>query len=280
MGFLNSQGYGMLFPSVGAETKLERCLGIQMFAAFESFFGNLYASFAGAIIFGKVARIQSIAKIIWSDLIVVRHGSGVLVRSVEEEPSCHLTTTSWDDQDAASCPAETTSPCPISEFRIVNQLYNQRGGEIVDGNVSLAATFIAESKADRRSSSQNDNAAAAARRKYLESAERVEEKTLSARQETSAVLSSVQAIQKLNARLRTKRSSESDDDEGSGRQSSNHSNSLRSDDTSSSEEPPCRMPIAADDDLSVPRFVFAKLHSETDSNPFLQTRLDRSPLSR
>jgi hypothetical protein len=49
------------------------------------------------------------------------------------------------------------------EFRIVNQLYNQIGGETVNGNISLVATVDPESKADSQ------------KRKALRSVERVEE---------------------------------------------------------------------------------------------------------
>ena len=45
----------------------------------ESFFGVLYAGFAGAVMFGKITRILSKAKVVWSDPLVVHYGLGVVI---------------------------------------------------------------------------------------------------------------------------------------------------------------------------------------------------------
>ena len=53
--------------------------------AVESFVGVLFASITGAIIFGKIARIQSIAPVMFSHPICVRYGTGVMLPSSADE---------------------------------------------------------------------------------------------------------------------------------------------------------------------------------------------------
>ena len=77
-----------------------------------------YPFVAIAILFGKVLRIQSHAQVIFSDPIVIRYGSGV----------------QGDDADNEEHEEEShKTPCPVLEFRIVNRLFNEVGGEIMDG---------------------------------------------------------------------------------------------------------------------------------------------------
>ena len=72
-----------------------------------------------AILFGKVLRIQSHAQVIFSDPLVIRYGPGI---KGEDDNSDN------EDNDAAQ-----KNPCPVLEFRIVNRLFNEVGGEIMDG---------------------------------------------------------------------------------------------------------------------------------------------------
>jgi hypothetical protein len=88
----------------------------------------LFAGFAGAVIFGKVARVQSFAKVIWSDSLVLKYGSGVAV-AVEEDAA-----TEENDEDAGKL------PCPVLEFRVINQSCGQDGGEIVNATVTVWAS--------------------------------------------------------------------------------------------------------------------------------------------
>lgn len=69
-----------------------------------------------AILFGKVLRIQSHAQVIFSDPIVIRYGPGVQDHDNKS-----------DDED----PHPAKNPCPVLEFRIVNRLFNDVGGEIM-----------------------------------------------------------------------------------------------------------------------------------------------------
>jgi hypothetical protein len=100
----------------------------------EAFVGILFASFCGAILFAKVARIQSFAQVMFSDPIVIRYGTGVMV-----------------DHDDASEEDESSSmdtdiiqiPCPVMEFRIVNRLHSTPGGEIIDASIQIVASIDA-----------------------------------------------------------------------------------------------------------------------------------------
>lgn len=47
--------------------------------------GVLFASFVGAIVFAKVSRAQSFAQVLFSDPIVIRYGSGVMVERPDED---------------------------------------------------------------------------------------------------------------------------------------------------------------------------------------------------
>ena len=71
-----------------------------------------------AILFGKVLRIQSHAQVIFCDPLLIRYGSGV--ECVKNQEDCEEG-------------LEQTMTCPVLEFRIVNRLSNEVGGEIMDG---------------------------------------------------------------------------------------------------------------------------------------------------
>ena len=85
----------------------------------ESFVGVIYVGFIGAIIFGKVLRIHSRAQVEFSDPIVVRYGSGIA-----------------NDFQISE---DGMIPCPVLEFRVVNKMYDEVGGEIMDANMNCVA---------------------------------------------------------------------------------------------------------------------------------------------
>lgn len=95
--------------------------------------GLLFASFTGAIVFGKVARTRSQAQVTFSDPIVVRYGKGV-----EEE--LHDDSSSEEDEE------KDMLKCPVLEFRIVNRMASIKGGEIMDAEIKVVAS-IDESQA-------------------------------------------------------------------------------------------------------------------------------------
>ena len=93
--------------------------------------GVLYSGFCGAILFGKVLRIQSHAQVIFSDAIVIRYGSGI-------QEHCDESDNSPDDDDE-----DQKIPCPVLEFRIVNRLFDEPGGEIMDASLNVVANVNA-----------------------------------------------------------------------------------------------------------------------------------------
>lgn len=97
-----------------------------MICSFEAFTGIMFGGFCGAILFGKVLRMQSDALVTFSDPIVIRFGNGV---SSEASAVCN-----WDDELE-----EDEVPFPVLEFRIVNQLWNEVGTEILDATLSVVA---------------------------------------------------------------------------------------------------------------------------------------------
>mmetsp|Transcript_2004 Transcript_2004/g.4385 ORF Transcript_2004/g.4385 Transcript_2004/m.4385 type:complete len:510 (+) Transcript_2004:125-1654(+) len=118
-------GYGSTYPALGYQNESPtNCFFINFICSLESLIGVLYSGFCGAILFGKVLRIQSHAQVIFSDPIVIRYGPGV--KSPDGEES---------DEDK--------SPCPVLEFRLVNRLFNEVGGEIMDATLNVVANVDA-----------------------------------------------------------------------------------------------------------------------------------------
>jgi hypothetical protein len=97
----------------------------------------LYSGFCGAILFGKVLRIQSYAQVTFSDPLLIRFGSGV---SNSNTPN---STGSGSDEDNT-----TPVPFPILEFRVINRLYNEPGGEIMDALLNVVANKNAVNDTD------------------------------------------------------------------------------------------------------------------------------------
>lgn len=91
--------------------------------------GVLYSGLCGAVLFGKVLRIQSHAQVIFSDAIVIRYGSGI-------QEHC-------DDDSEYYIPNDNKIPCPVLEFRIVNRLFDEPGGEIMDASLNVVANVNA-----------------------------------------------------------------------------------------------------------------------------------------
>jgi hypothetical protein len=147
---ISTVGYGVIAPRVSTIQPKQQCVLFNMFMAIESFVGVLFGGITGAIIFGKVARVQSFAQVQFSDPMCVRYGTGVLPkRCMEEEENDD----SEDDSDGQApdnpcAPAGGKKakqwPCPILEFRIINRLSGQKGGEIMNATVNIVATTLAK----------------------------------------------------------------------------------------------------------------------------------------
>ena len=138
--FLVPQGYGLIYPATSVLHKNQgQCASVMFLCSVEAFIGVLFGSFCGAIMFGKVARVRSIAQVEFSDALVVRYGRGVLVEDSDMA----------DDRSAKSASDSSTNascnllelPCPVLEFRIANQMYAITGGEIMDCTLNIVASI-------------------------------------------------------------------------------------------------------------------------------------------
>jgi hypothetical protein len=115
------QTHNSTYPALGHENdNPTNCIFITFICSLESFLGVLYSGFCGAILFGKVLRIQSHAQVIFSDPIVIRYGSGVQ-QGADQDGALD------DEKDGPK-----RLPCPVLEFRVINRLFGETGGEIMD----------------------------------------------------------------------------------------------------------------------------------------------------
>jgi len=127
---LSTVGYGSTYPALGHENNNKaNCFAINFLLSMEALLGVLYSGFCGAILFGKVLRIQSHAQVVFSDPIVIRYGTGV----------AHDYGNGSDDDEE-----EQAIPNPVLEFRIVNRLYKEVGGEIMDATLNVVANITAD----------------------------------------------------------------------------------------------------------------------------------------
>jgi len=116
-------------PEVGG------CIGLNALLSFEAFVGVIFAGIMGAVIFGKVARAQAVAQVTFSSPICVRYGTGVM----ESDPSGDE---DKDGDDKDEDDNRIKFPCPIMEFRLVNDLSYERAGEIMNATVNVVATKL------------------------------------------------------------------------------------------------------------------------------------------
>eukprot|EP00538_Stauroneis_constricta_P011300 CAMPEP_0119573038 /NCGR_PEP_ID=MMETSP1352-20130426/44925_1 /TAXON_ID=265584 /ORGANISM="Stauroneis constricta, Strain CCMP1120" /LENGTH=619 /DNA_ID=CAMNT_0007622725 /DNA_START=42 /DNA_END=1898 /DNA_ORIENTATION=+ len=140
-------GYGSSYPSLSHENKSpSNCLFITVICSLESFLGVLYSGFCGAILFGKVLRIQSHAQVMFSDPIVIRFGSGVILPDAASDSGSDCEDNGDDtDDDTLSADSSLSKkiPCPVLEFRVVNRLFAEVGGEIMDATLNVVANVDA-----------------------------------------------------------------------------------------------------------------------------------------
>lgn len=132
--------------------------------------GVLSASFCSAIIFAKISKYQSIAHVMFSEHVVIRFGQELMQNHEFESTNdvfSHLPGVSDDGQscksgksgksglssnrhkgkmlDRRSCSQiDVRYPCPILEFRVVNLLHNEKGGEIMNCKLNVVASTLKE----------------------------------------------------------------------------------------------------------------------------------------
>lgn len=95
--------------------------------AFEAFFGVIFAGITGAIIYGKITHIQTVAPVTFSNAVCVRYGTGVAAAQQVEE-------------DEVNGEENKELPFPLLEFRLVNEMSSFSGGEIIDASLAVVAT--------------------------------------------------------------------------------------------------------------------------------------------
>jgi hypothetical protein len=132
---ISTVGYGTAAVALSYQNSSRTNCSLQtILASLEALSGTLFAGVCGAILFGKVLRILSHAQVIFSDPILIRYGKGV--RADNNDTECASSTTQEQQQ----------LPFPVLEFRIVNRLNDEDGGEIVDASVQIVAKIDHEDK--------------------------------------------------------------------------------------------------------------------------------------
>eukprot|EP00522_Entomoneis_paludosa_P001619 CAMPEP_0172472712 /NCGR_PEP_ID=MMETSP1065-20121228/68484_1 /TAXON_ID=265537 /ORGANISM="Amphiprora paludosa, Strain CCMP125" /LENGTH=719 /DNA_ID=CAMNT_0013230869 /DNA_START=30 /DNA_END=2189 /DNA_ORIENTATION=+ len=132
---LSTVGYGIIAPGLSSTTEGNRCVGLNILMAFESFVGVLFASVTGAIVFAKIGRIQSIASIVFSDPIVVKYGEGLLEGADDGDDE-------EDEDELRESMQGSRIPCPALEFRIMNTMWGVNDGEIMNAAVNLVVSRL------------------------------------------------------------------------------------------------------------------------------------------
>jgi hypothetical protein len=106
----------------------------------------------GAIFFSKVTRVASVAQVIFSDAMVVRYGTGLTGDDEEDSDKSSSDGSSNEDkgekQSSSFKYRPSKLPCPLLEFRVLNELNAQNGGEIIDATMNIIAS-IDESQASK-----------------------------------------------------------------------------------------------------------------------------------
>lgn len=108
-------------------------LGINFLLAFEAFYGVTFSSVVGAIIFGKVALLQSFATVQFSKIMCIRYGEG----AKENSPVFPEQTFVQADEEE-----DVTPPFPVLEFRLINEMSSVDGAAIVDATVNVVACVL------------------------------------------------------------------------------------------------------------------------------------------
>ncbi|KAL7560430.1 hypothetical protein ACA910_016179 [Epithemia clementina (nom. ined.)] len=156
-------GYGTIHSAISTEhSVIRKCTGITIIVSLEAFVGVLFASCVVAITFAKVGRTQSFAQVVFSDPIVVRYGSGVMVEHGEDSHvnghehnrrnskngnhqsrrHTHRGSNISDFGTAEDAFVDETQllPCPILEFQLVNRLCDVPVGQIMDATIRMVAS--------------------------------------------------------------------------------------------------------------------------------------------
>jgi len=130
-------GYGHIYPKVTASCGLSN-----FSAALTSFFGVLYAGFAGAIVFGKVLCVHSHAPVIFSDICVIRYGTGITEDPIMGGPRQSMI--NGPRQSTITKRNDGTTVCPVLIFRIVNEKAKYKYGNILNLSLDVVSVVVNE----------------------------------------------------------------------------------------------------------------------------------------
>lgn len=124
-------GYGNTWPALTPDY----CMHLNYVTLATAFVGVCYVGACSALLFGKIIKEQSEARVVFSEACTIRFGSGIEVEEIEDETE--------HDADAHSKiikeQIQRPIPCPILEFRVLNKLYNIENGAIADAVITCAA---------------------------------------------------------------------------------------------------------------------------------------------
>ena len=104
---------------------VEQCIAINTLLMIISFIGIVYAGSAAAILYSKLEKIKAQAQVSFTDICVIRFGSGLKRLDTEEE---------YDSEDEQGC------LCPVLEFRILNQNHERDKGVIINSEIHCVAS--------------------------------------------------------------------------------------------------------------------------------------------
>lgn len=124
-------GYGMTYTATGVqEPNHGNCTWVVFLCTTESLIGLLYAGMCAAILFGRVSRVQSHAQVLFSNPICIEYGE-----ALHDEHALSSTDGKINGENDM-----LLNECPTLKFQLVNELANQRNGEIMDATLKVAAT--------------------------------------------------------------------------------------------------------------------------------------------
>lgn len=135
---LSTVGLGIVAPGLPSSPAQSQCYGINALMAVESFVGVLFGAIMGSIIFAKIVRVQSVAPVQFSDPLVIRYGCGVM-ETGDDAPATAGEMPADDDDDDDD---DRRIPCPVLEFRILNELSAAKGGEILDAGINVVGVTL------------------------------------------------------------------------------------------------------------------------------------------
>lgn len=139
-------GYGNTYTATGndfdSDDAAHRCSGVILLCTVEAFLGLLFASMCGAILFGKVARVQSHAHLTFANAICLQ-----CEKNEEDFVDDCSTDSDVDEELDVFTPRDGRQTrktimlhrmstlgggCPSLKIQAVNDLCNRGGGEMID----------------------------------------------------------------------------------------------------------------------------------------------------